>query len=80
MTCMTELSERYGISSPSFLSEVIHSGRDDTRYLPTESWNSLLIKDSVESLEDCEEVDILAKGGGGGIDFLTEGEGEGIIL
>ena len=24
MTCMTELSERYGISSPSFLSEVIH--------------------------------------------------------
>jgi len=39
-----------------------------------------LIKDSVESLEDCEEVDILANGGGGGIDLLTEGEGEGIIL
>ena len=33
-----------------------------------------------EMCMDCEEVDILAKGGGGGIDLLTEGEGEGIIL
>ena len=40
----------------------------------------MLIKDSVESLEDCEEVDILAKGGGGGIELLIEGGGEGIML
>jgi len=40
----------------------------------------LLIKDSVESLGDCEEVDILAKGGGGGIELLVEGGGEGIML
>jgi len=39
-----------------------------------------LIKDSVESLEDCEEVDILAEEGGGGIDLLAEGEGKGIIM
>ena len=44
-----------------------------------ESWNSLLIKDNVESLEDCEEVEILANGGGGGMDLRTEGEGEGIM-
>ena len=42
--------------------------------------NSLLIKESVESLEDCEGVDVLAKGGGGGIDLLAKGGGEGIML
>jgi len=40
----------------------------------------LLIKDSVESLEDCEEVDILAKGGGGGIELLVKGGVEEVIL